>query len=372
MPVMELRRITQEDFFSVLGAEKRPWEENYLAMYSTQWHAYVTDPSLMLAPMDDHLVHRGDGVFDVMRCVNGKIYQMEAHLRRLERSACALSLELPAEYGRIRDIIRTLVLKGGERDCLVRVVASRGPGGYSANPSECPAGQLYVIVIRYHPPPDVYYQEGVSAVTSKVPTKGAFFATVKSCNYLANVLTKMEAVKAGCQYAIGLDEEGFLAEGSTENICVLSADGTLRFPGFERTLAGVTAKRVFDLAGDLVVEGHIKGVRFDRIPLRDVYVSSEVMVMGTSIKVVPVVRYDGNVVGTGSPGPVFMRLFHLLCKDMKENSALLTPIDPPKEGHEGQGQDQGRHPLHRHEGGLLAPSRSLSRAPHDQETGGVT
>ena len=131
-----------------MGHHERDWQEAYLVMYSSQWNGFVTDPDLMLVPIDDHLVHRGDGVFDVMRCVNGKIYQMEAHLQRLERSAKAIALELPPDYNGIREIIKTLVLKGGEKDCLVRVVLSRGPGGFSTNPFECPASQMYINVIR--------------------------------------------------------------------------------------------------------------------------------------------------------------------------------------------------------------------------------
>ena len=77
-------------------------------MYSSQWRGFVTDPALMMVPIDDHLVHRGDGVFDVMRCVDGKIYQMEAHLQRLERSARSISLRLPPEYNQVKDIIKCI------------------------------------------------------------------------------------------------------------------------------------------------------------------------------------------------------------------------------------------------------------------------
>jgi len=324
---MNLKTVTKENLFHTLAREKKPWQIDYLAMYSSQWQGMVTDPDLMTVPIDDHLVHRGDGVFEVMRCVDGSIYQMEAHLGRLEKSAKAISLHLPPEYGQVREIIKALILAAGEKNCIIRVILSRGPGGFTTNPFESPSSQLYINVIRYHRPPETFYREGVSLITSRIPVKKSFFATIKSCNYLPNVLMKMEAINAGSQYAVGLDEEGFLAEGSTENISVLSREGILRLPGFEKTLAGITAKRIFELAETLVQEKKLRSVRFDRIPLEEAYLASEVLLMGTSINILPVARFDGKPVGEGLPGPLYQSLSVLLDRDIRENRHLLTPID---------------------------------------------
>jgi len=323
---MELNPITKETYLEILAREKRPWHDNYLAMYSSHWQGFVTDPHLMMVPIDDHLVHRGDGVFDVFRCVDGRIYQLEAHLERLERSAKAISLDPPPQYARIREIVKALVLKTGEKNCIVRIILSRGPGGFSTNPAECPASHMYINVIRYRPPPEKCYQEGISTFTSKVPVKQAYFASIKSCNYLPNVLMTMEAVNAGYAYAIGLDDSGFLAEGPTENVAVLDRDGILKFPPFDRTLAGITAKRVFELAQTLVIEKRIKQVCFDHIPLEEVYQSREMMLVGTSINVLPVVRHDERKIGEGIPGPVVAELSSLLKKDMRVNRELLTEL----------------------------------------------
>jgi branched-subunit amino acid aminotransferase/4-amino-4-deoxychorismate lyase len=324
---MHLEKITKDNFFSRLASEERPWQEDYLAMYSSQWAGFVTDPGLMIVPIDDHLVHRGDGVFDVMRCVKGKIYQMEAHLERLERSAQSISLDFPSDYRQIRDIIKTLILEGGEKECIVRVILSRGPGSFSTNPYECPSSHLYIVVIRYHSLPEKVYQDGIPIVTSKIPIKKSYFATIKSCNYLPNVLMKMEAIQAGCKFSVALDEEGCLAEGSTENIGVVSKDGVLTFPGFEKTLAGITVKRIFELAEALAKDGLIQDIQFEKIPLNEAYLCSEVMFFGTSINILPVVSLDGRTIGKGVPGPVYMELSSLLWKDMHENKDLLTSLD---------------------------------------------
>ena len=323
---MDLPLITRENYFSRIGEGTRPWQEDFLAMYSSIWPGVTMDPALMTVPIDDHVVHRGDGVFEVMRCVRGSIYQMENHLRRLERSAGAVSLAFPEVYDHISDIIKEVVVMAGEKDCLIKIIVSRGPGGFGIDPFECPEAQVYVVVIRFHPLPEESYQRGVSLVTSRIPIKRSFFANIKSCNYLPNVLMKLDAVQSGCPYAVGLDEDGYLAEGPTENVAVLTSDGVLRFPEFERTLSGTTASRVFHLAGKLVKQGLIRDVVFSRIPPDDAYRGKEMFLTGTSLNILPVVTYDGKPVGEGVPGPVYARLSSLLWRDMTGNRDLLTPV----------------------------------------------
>ena len=324
---MDLPQVTRRNVFDRLDRGPKPWQVNYLAMYSSQWKGYTVDPALMAVPVDDHLVHRGDGVFDTMRCVRGRLYQMEAHLERLEQSANAISLPFPPEYDRVREIVGSLVVRAGEKDCVIRIVLSRGPGSFSTNPFDCPESQLYVTLIRYKPVSPEVLQNGTCVITSRVPTKRSFFARIKSCNYLPNVLMKMEAMNAGCPYAVALDTEGYLTEGSTENIGILSEDGILKFPGFERTLAGTTVQRVWALAEDRMGKERISDIRFDRILPEEACKAREVMLMGTSINVLPVVRFDGKPVGTGLPGPVCSELCRLLQQDMQENEALLTDLD---------------------------------------------
>ncbi len=324
---MKTELVTKENFFLNLRPQNRPWQENYLAMYSSQWLGITTDADLMVIPIDDHLVHRGDGVFDVIRCVHGKIYRMEEHLERLEYSARSISLRLPQDYDHIREIIKSIVLIGGERDCLIRVILSRGPGSFSTNPYDCPSSQIYANVIRFQGLPEKCYREGIFLVTSSIPIKKSFFANIKSCNYLPNVLMKMGAIEAGCQHSVALDEHGFLAEGSTENICVLAADDVLKFPKFERTLSGITANCVFQLARELVKERIVKDVRFATISPEEAYRAKEVFLTGTSLNILPVVSFDGRRIGHGFPGPVYSRLSSLFWRQMTENQNLLTQID---------------------------------------------
>ncbi len=326
-PGLELNLVTKDNFFSFIQAGGKPWQANYLAMYSSQWRGVTTDPALMMIPADDHLVHRGDGVFDVMRCIRGRIYQLEGHLARLERSAKAVSLDPPAEYPRLTDIIKEVTVLGGAKDCLIRVVLSRGPGSFAVNPFDCPETQLYINTVRFEGYPEELYRIGVTACTSSIPIKKAFFATIKSCDYLPNVLMKIEAGKKGCGYPVSLDEEGFIAEGATENIGIVTADGMILFPDFQRTLAGTTAQRVYSLAEELAGTGLIRGVAFARIMPDEACMAKEMFLTGTSINILPIVAYDGKTIGTGRPGDVIRRLSEMLLKDMTENRELLTEIN---------------------------------------------
>lgn len=323
---MEPAVIDKENFLSVLNGLQRPWHRDYLAMYSSQWHGITLDPDLMMVPADDHLVHRGDGVFEVLRCVRGMLYQLEAHLDRLDKSARAISLSHPLGREHIRELIVQVVQSGNERECLVRVVLSRGPGSFTANPYDCPETQLYINGIRYHPLPERLYREGISIVTSKIPIKSSYFANIKSCNYLPNVLMKMEAIQAGFSYSVALDENGFLAEGANENVGLVTREGILQFPTFDRTLSGITAGRAFELAQALKTQGVIRDVQFVKIHRREAYRAVEMFFTGTSINVLPVVRYDGRQVGSGTPGPVCARLSSMLWDDMTLNRAMLTEI----------------------------------------------
>ncbi len=311
---MKVNLITKENFYSSL--RKRPWIKDYLAMYSSLFDGFTTDPDLMLIPVDDHVAHRGDGVFEIMKCVNGKVYKLKEHLQRLETSAERISLELPPEYSHIEEIIDKVIELGGKKDCLIRILVSRGPGSFNVNPYDCPQSYLYVNSYVYHRPPERYYREGVSVITSGIPVKKSFFATIKSCNYLPNVLMKMEAFQDGADFSVALDEEGFIAEGATENIAVLGKDNILRFPKFKKTLSGITAQQVFRFAERLKEEGILNGVKFDDIPLSDAYSAKEVMLTGTTIDIVPVVRYDNHMIGDGKPGPVYKRLLKMLKEDM--------------------------------------------------------
>lgn len=320
-----MKRFALTDFPLLSAKLRRPFQEAYYAMYSSLYDGIVTDPTLMLIPVDDHMVHRGDGVFETVKTVNGRIYNLSAHLTRLEESARGLGLSLPVTRAQLQDILVEAVRVAGRRENVIRIFVSRGPGGFSVNPDECPQSQLYVVVTAAPVPFMELHPEGARLRTSAIPAKPVPLATFKHCNYVPNVLMKREAAAAGVDFTVGFDEQGFLTEAATENVGIVTADARLRFPRLERILSGTTMRRVMALAKELVRTGELTAVEHNDIARPDMLKAREILLAGTTLHVAAGVQFDGVVIGDGRPGPIYARLRALLEHDMRTNSALLTP-----------------------------------------------
>ena len=323
---MTLPHLGLEDCQRLAEDLVKPYHQHYLAMYSSVLGGVVTDPFLMTVPVDDHMVHRGDGIFEAFKCVNGNIYNLRAHLERLERSARAVYLTLPVSLEHITDLVIGTIRIAGARDCLIRLFVSRGPGGFTTNPYECPTSQIYIVACNPSVYPKEQSTEGVLIKSSSIPVKKSYFANIKSCNYLPNVLMKKEAVDAGVQYTVSIDENGFLGEGSTENIGLVTPDRTLKFPRFARILKGTTVTRVAELAESLVANGKLEQVVFEDITLNEAYSGAEILLFGTTFDILSAVIFDGHAIGSGRPGEIYQLLHELLTRDIESNSALHTPV----------------------------------------------
>lgn len=305
---------------------RRAFHANYYALYSSVYGGIVTDPALMMIPIDDHMVHRGDGVFEVFKCVNGNLYNLDAHLRRLRHSAVALHHRMPCSLAAMAGIVKETVRAGGQRNCSVHLFVSRGPGSFSVNPYECPRSQLYVVVIRLNRPFMELHPRGARVRSSSVPVKPPCFAEVKSCNYLPNVLMKKEAVDLKVDFVAGFDDRGFLTEGASENLGIVTKRGALLFPRLEYILAGTTMLRVMELARGLVKSGDLTHVGFDNVGRKDIRNAAEMLIVGTTHNVAAVREFDGKRIGDGKPGPVYAKLNALFLNDLHHNAKALTPV----------------------------------------------
>lgn len=321
-----IRRLSFDEVIDRLIACKKPYHKNYLAMYSNWYGGIILEPALMMIPIDDHLVHRGDGIFEAFKCVGGNIYGLEPHLDRLERSARGAQMELPVSREELVRIVLETIRAAGGVDCVIRLYVSRGPGGFTTNPYECTQRGLYVVATALHAYPERKYREGVRLITSKVPIKKDFYATIKSCNYLPNVLMKKEAEDLGVEFTVAIDVNGFLAEGGTENIGIITADRRFLVPRFDRIIRGITITRMMELARRLIPSGELKAVEEADITPQDAYGASEIMLFGTTFDVFAVVDYDGHTISEGKPGPIFKKFLELFKEDLRSGKEMLTPI----------------------------------------------
>ena len=246
-----MKELKPEDFAAALRGSRPAVRTPVYLFYSSLWDAYVRDPALMVIPFDDHLAHRGDGVFETMKCIGGAVYNLDAHLQRLQRSAYQIGLTFRHGAEAIRAKVLEALAAAGRPECSVRVVLSRGPGGMGVSPGECPETALYVAVYGAGRPFMEAHPRGARLRLSAVPPKHPDFATVKTCNYIPNVLMRLEAEAWGVDFVVGADARGHITEGPTENVGIVSKGGVLAFPPLDSVLAGTTMLRVMELAQPL-------------------------------------------------------------------------------------------------------------------------
>ena len=322
--LLPMQKLRASSWLRRVRGRKRPYLASYYAMYSSLWDGIVTDPALMMVPADDHVVHRGDGVFETCKCENGRIYNFRAHLKRLAHSARLLGYRLPWSAAGITRRTVAAIRAGGHKDCLIRILVSRGPGSLDVNPCACDGPQLYITISALKRPFMESHPRGARAAASTIPVKEPFYAGIKNCNYLPNVLMKKEAVDRNLDFIAGFDGHGFLTEGATENFGIVSRRKELLFPKLKGILCGTTMMRVTRLAGRLSRSGDLRGVRFCDIPRKTMRKASEILVVGTTCDVVSVCKWEGKSVGNGSPGPVGRALDALLVEDIRSNVSLHT------------------------------------------------
>ncbi len=307
---------------------RQPYHASYFSFFSSLAGGITTEPLCMQVPADDHLVHRGDGVFETLKCVRGALYLLGPHLDRLLASARAVGIPCPWPRDELADIVVQTVRAGGRPDNLVRLILARGPGSMGISPADCPTPALYVLVYEDKPPFMAAHPGGARAATSRIPVKPGLFATIKTCNYLPNALMKQEALDLGVDFTFNFDELDRLAEGATENAGLVDSAGRLRIPGPDRILAGTTMARAMELAAPLVREGLLSGLAAGTISRMDLASAREILVFGTTPQVTSVVEFENRTVADGKPGPVGRRLDALIAADQLTNPAARTEVWP--------------------------------------------
>jgi 4-amino-4-deoxychorismate lyase len=304
---------------------------NFYAMYSSVLGGIVTDPALMVLPLDDHMVHRGHAVFDTAALTNGMLYQLDPHLDRLLKSAEGARIPLSFSREQLRQIILATAAASRRREGSVRYWLSAGPGGYGIGPAECVGSSFYVIVFKPEAYPERYYQQGVKLVTSHIPIKPPLFARIKSTNYLPNVLVVLEAKDRSADNGVFVDQRGMVAESAIMNVAFVTKDRVFRHPPFDAILSGITIQRVLDFAQRLVQQGVLDAVRLADIPVDEGRAAAEMILIGSSIKVAPVVEWDGQKLGDGKPGPIAKKLLEMWNEDVRSATDQLVAV-PYDEG----------------------------------------
>ena len=253
----------------------------------------------------DHGLLYGDGIFEGIRLYGGNVFRLDEHLERFENSAKAIMLTLTLNRKQLAEAVCESCRQNGLTDGYIRLVATRGVGDLGLAPWLCAKSSLFVIASKISLYPKEHYENGLAIVT--VPTRrvnpAALPPTVKSLNYLNNILAKIEAKQFGALEAIMLNDQGYIAECTADNIFAVQKGELLTPAASQGALRGVTRSTIIDIAKEL-------GVPFREADLTryDVWCADECFITGTGAEVVPVVKLDGREIGSGKPGEITRRV----------------------------------------------------------------
>ncbi|MBT9253335.1 MAG: branched-chain-amino-acid transaminase [Brockia lithotrophica] len=249
----------------------------------------------------DHGLLYGDGVFEGIRAYEGKVFRLREHMERLYASARAILLEVPYPLEDFEEIVLETLRRNELATGYIRIVVTRGRGDLGLDPRSCPRASVVVVAEPLALFPRELYEKGIRLFTVAVrrPRQDILPPQVKSLNYLNNVYAKVQARRAGYDEALLLNTEGYVTEGSGENIFLVKDGVLLTPPPWVGILKGITRAAVLELANERGIPA-----REEVLTLTDVYTADEVFLTGTAAEIVPVVEVDGRTIGTGKPGPI--------------------------------------------------------------------
>jgi branched-chain amino acid aminotransferase len=262
----------------------------------------------------DHGLLYGDGVFEGIRFYAGRVFRLDEHLDRLYRSARAIALNIPIDSASMSLAVLETIRANAMTDGYVRLVVTRGEGSLGLSPKSCPRPTIFIIAAGISLYPEEMYTHGLKVVTcgTRRIAHGALSPMVKSLNYLNNIMAKIEAEQAGAGEGLMLNEQGYVAECTGDNVFVVHGGRIVTPPIAAGALAGVTRAVVFEMAREAGLD-----IREENITRYDIYTADECFLTGTAAEIIPVVELDARLVHDGKPGPVTKRLtekFHELTR----------------------------------------------------------
>lgn len=256
----------------------------------------------------DHGVLYGDGVFEGIRVYDGCVYRLRQHLERLWSSAKHILLQIPISMDEMRQALFETLRANDVRNGYIRIVVTRGVGDLGLSPFSCPKATVFIIAANITLYPKEDYEKGLEIVT--VATQRSNVASwnprVKSCNYLNNIMAKIEAVQSGVREALMLNSNGFVTECTGDNIFLVKNKVIFTPPVYLGALEGVTRNAIIEIAGELGYT--VKEEPFTRF---EVFDADELFLTGTAAEAIPVVKVDARVIGDGKPGPVTRQLIEV-------------------------------------------------------------
>jgi branched-chain amino acid aminotransferase len=251
----------------------------------------IVDAAQAKVQVLDHGLLYGDGIFEGIRILAGRVLDLGSHLDRLEGSARAIELVLGHSRAELTQIILETATAHGQSEAYVRLVVTRGPGLLGVDPRSCSAPSLFCIVGTL----SLYADRAVTLATVSVrrPDPDVLDPRVKSLNYLNNVMAKLAARRSGADEALLLNRRGLVAEASGANVFALRHGVLLTPPVTDGALEGITRARVLSLAKECGITA-----REQSLARYDLLTSDEVFLSGSGAGIVAVRALDGQPIPT--------------------------------------------------------------------------
>ncbi|MCF7957645.1 MAG: branched-chain-amino-acid transaminase [Phycisphaerae bacterium] len=261
----------------------------------------LVDESEAKVSVFDHGLLYGDGVFEGIRVYGGKVFELKAHIDRLYMSAKAIRLPIPSDPDELARNTQTTVEANNIQDGYIRMIVTRGKGSLGLNPLTCKTPQIIIIASCIQLYPLELYENGLRVISANTMRNHPLCVNpqIKSLNYLNNILAKLEALDRDMLEAIMYNHEGYVTEGTGDNIFVIRDGKIYTPPTSSGALEGITRNVVIKLARENGYE------MFEQNLTRyDLYIADEIFLTGTAAEVIGVVEIDGRSIGTGRPGPI--------------------------------------------------------------------
>ncbi|HWJ03698.1 MAG TPA: branched-chain-amino-acid transaminase [Verrucomicrobiae bacterium] len=267
----------------------------------------------------DHGFLYGDGIFEGIRAYHGRVFKLKEHLDRLYECAKTIDLNIGLPKTEMQEIVLETLRRNNFTDAYVRLVVSRGKGDLGLDPRKCPKAAVYCIADKLSLFPDSLYLNGmeIKTVATRRNNVDSLSPRIKSLNYLNNILARIEANLSSAAEAVMLNQEGYVCEGTGDNIFIVKKGVIITPPTYVGILEGITRNTVMELGRREGIE-----VREELFTRFDLYNADEVFLTGTAAELIPVIKVDGRVIGEGKPGDMFNRLLPMF-RD-------LTKIDGPE------------------------------------------
>ncbi|MDA0751025.1 MAG: branched-chain-amino-acid transaminase [Verrucomicrobia bacterium] len=262
----------------------------------------------------DHGLLYGDGVFEGIRIYHKRVFKLREHIERLFYSAKAILLTIPMTQEALCQAVVEACRANGLDNGYIRLIVTRGVGSLGLSPNSCKKPSVIIIANEIQLYPREFYEQGMEIITAATSRNlvNAVNPAIKSLNYLNNILAKIEASNAGCEEAIMLNSEGFVAECTGDNIFILHQGKIFTPPLAAGALYGITRNTVIELARQ---EGFT--VEEKNLTRYDLFIADECFLTGSGAEIVPVVKIDKRIIGEGKPGKVTRQLeakYHELTK----------------------------------------------------------